>query len=145
MSTEVFVRQKRVVDSDDVLAQYVTAGAPASVPAASTVKLTFNKTNSTNFVLRGGVKARCVFIGNDVDSGGSPYLTFQLLVNGNMFPAPYNSFTQAVGTTYTPGNSFTIPFDLPQNALIECVVINSNVTTAYGAFLRMRIEYEEIE
>lgn len=138
MSQEVFINQKKVVDVDDVTA---TASILANTTAT---KLTFSKNNAAFLVTRVGRRGRLVHVGNAVDAGGEAVLTFHILVNGTRIGfQPYDSFQQAMGLTYDGQNRIAVPIDLPQGAYIEIAVDNSSLTTAYSAYARLRIEYED--
>lgn len=136
MSQEVALRAQ-AIDRDDKVAS-------ASIAASTTTKLTFSD-GTTNFRTRTGRKGRLTFVGNDVDAGGETYLTFSILVNGARISDPLlSSFQQAIGETFDPSSSLSVPLELPQNALIEVSVTNSNGSTAYNAFIRLRVEYEPL-
>lgn len=138
MSTEVFIRQKAVVDSDD---KVFTGSATANTNGT---KLTCSDSSRTHIITRTGRKARLVFVSNDAGSGGDAYLTFHIYVNGNPIQsAPYNSFSLSVGETYNPSGRMSVPVDLPQGALIEVLVDNSDAANAYTATVRLRVEYED--
>lgn len=137
MAQEVYVYPKQVVDFDDVL-------ATANILASTTgTKLTFNKNNQTFIRTRTGRRCRFVFVGNNVDPGGESSITFHIYINGTLLSPPYDSFQQALGLTYDPQSRNITPIDLPQNALVEIVADNSS-GTAYNAFARLRIEYEDL-
>lgn len=136
MAQEVYVYPNRVVDSDDKTA---TVNAVASTNGQ---KLVFDSDGQTFFRTRTGRRARLAFVGNAVDSGGETYITFHIYSNGNLLRAPYNSFQQALGETFKGSERLQVPIELPQNAMIEITVDNTD-TNAYHAFARLRVEYEE--
>lgn len=138
---EVNIRTKPVTDADDmVFFKNILA-------SASGTKLLLDSTdaNSTFFRTRTGRKARLAFVGNAVGSGGDPYVTFHILVNGNRInKKPYDSFNQALGETFNGWANISAPVNLPENALVEVTADNSDSGNAYDAFCRVRVEYEDL-
>lgn len=141
MATEVFVYPKPVVDSDDMV------GSALIVKGTTGTKLTFLQSGQTFFRTRTGRKARLVFLGNAVDAGGESVITFHVKVNNVLLPPPYESFQQAMGTTYDAETRLAVPVELPQNALVEVLCDNStdpSSGTDYNAYARVRVEYEDL-
>ena len=140
MPNEVYVRQRRVVDSDDLTAQVLV---PKNT-AGSETKLVWNRQGSPTFIrTRTGSRARLTFFGNAVDAGGESVVTFHVYVNGNRLPPPLDSFQFALGETFDPQSRLGYPIELPQSAIVEIAAENSSSTTDYNAFGRVRIEYED--
>lgn len=138
MAQEVYIRQKAVLDIDDVVGTVlVTANSTGT-------QLIWNKGGLGYIRTRTGHKARLAFVGNNVDPGGESVVTFHIYVNGNQLQPPYDSFTQALGITYDPSGRLVAPVDLPQNAMIEVRADNTDPATDYNAFIRLRIEYEDL-
>ncbi len=138
MATEVFIHQKKVLDSDD-------KRASALIPKGTTgTKLVFD--DGTTFLrTRNGYKARLAFVGNAVDAGGESFVVFTILINGNPVKE-FRKFQQALGETFDPQSRMAVPTDLPQMGLVEVIADNTSdasTGTDYNAFIRLRVEYEE--
>ena len=139
MPQDVFIRQKQTVDFDDKVASISVAASAQLTPLA------FIDTGLTYFRTRTGRRAFLAWIGNDVDAGGQAYITFHIYVNGNPIQkTPFNSFTQSIGETYNGHDQMAIKVPLPENALIEIRADNSDPVNAYGAYARLRVEYEDL-
>lgn len=136
MATEVYLYSKRVYDFDDV------NGQVNALASTNDQKIVFANNGLTYIRTRTGRKARLAFVGNAVDAGGEPYITFHIVVNGAKARPPYDSFQLALGVTYDGSDRLQVPVDLPQNAMVEVIVDNSNAS-AFNAYIRIRIEYED--
>lgn len=137
MSQEVAVRSQ-AIDWDDKTAQVLAGTSSTNTP------LVFDDTGLDHFFTRTGRRGRLTFVGNSVDAGGEDNVSFHILVNGTRMPRPYNEFQQALGLTYDGWSTLSVPLELPQGACIQVTVDNDDATTAYNAFIRLRVEYEPL-
>lgn len=139
MPIEVIVHQKPVLDADDKVGS-------ATIPkTGASTALTFDN-NLDYFYTRTGSRGRLVAVGNDVDAGGTSHITFHIHVNGSRIAKiPFDNFTQALGAVYDTNSGRIPPIDLPQGAHIQVVCENNDTTTDYGAYIRLRVEYEDYQ
>lgn len=138
MTIDVFLRDRQVVDFQDKVGS-------VSVPANSTgTNLTFDD-GAAFFTTRTGLKPFLTNVSNDVDPGGENKIRFHLKVNGTRInKVPFDSFVQSLGETYKSDARLPYPIELPQGALIEIEAENSDGSTAYNAYSRLRVEYESL-
>lgn len=137
MAQEVFLYQKPVIDTDDKVCS-VNVGA-----AATGTPLAFSD-GQTSFRTRVGKRARLASVANSVDPGAENLITFHILVNGAYALPPYDTFTQSMGETYRGDSRIAVPVELPQGALIQIVADNADAATAWNAYARIRVEYEDL-
>ncbi len=127
--------QNQAIDNDDKIAS-------ALIPKSGAATKVVFADGSTFLRTRTGRRATLTGFGNDVDPGGQTFLAFTIYVNGVPLQPPYYNFTQALGQTFNPLSLIlTVPVSLPQGALVEVVVVNSDTTADYNAFVRLQVEY----
>lgn len=137
MPQQVSIYPRNIVDQDD------KNGSVLVPTTGATTRLVFGDGQS-NFRTRTGRRCFISFIGNAVDPGGETQVMFHVLVNGARLQQPYDSFQQAMGLTYDGNSNMNLRLEVPQNAMIEVTAENADTATAYNAFIRMRVDYEEL-
>lgn len=135
---QVSISNKPIIDFQDKV------GSATISASATGTKLTFDN-SQTFFVTRTGARPFLAQVANAVSSGGEDKITFHVYVNGNRIAkVPFDNFQQALGETYRSDGRLASPLELPQGALIEVLADNSDGSTSYSAFARLRVEYEDL-